>query len=928
MNTSVIPPKTFGIHTIENAIKSAAHEAPTSKTAQGAHLVLKNFFASWNHYTAPSLRAYILENVYDFPELEGCIDRDLVGPDRATWACLQPLAAALGFELYIAEVEYAAESLVMVEARPRNTAYGVEHRGFHNGYPEDENGSVSEWQSDHASEMDNTMAYHHRSALRYVHHSYVVNMSGMPVNVSLDLHLNNSAIINGKLDSGEPTKKTFAREDKYVLWSKTLILIIPRWSDIEISTGDIFRYTVNSLRASKSKSANEKETKFLDTLLLACTARESSLAYTFHHLSRQEATTAHRKHIKDLQMAFETVINVSMRWNDVDVFLRFAHACKIENYDGVIVDSAVLVSIYETIPTSWCKIKDLFADFVFNLPSNSMRTNFLEITVNVAREVGNFIIVKEWCKQQNHAMTASIKTLEVDEVDWMCGVIVHGDCVYFREMIFPQLQSQLYDAAVWMPLIEAIHNRRAENTATVNLAVTMCIQHAVEETPAYPRIRYDEDVYNPPGLRCGSRLDRFLGDPSAITKLVQLCIKVAHPDQCAVIFDRMALDSRLGFEEFASWKYYEALMLDMTSIADAHPELTPTFSIFFKSAISELLCHRKQAGQDEWEHVVTALRHCEDNDLAELFGSDFIASLEEHPIKVVARVLYDKFSATGSQSPLLEIVTRCLEEMVRNFLMIEAEISCAKLCLGCPTVRDRELYVNTKLAPLVFSLLSKMSRWNRRVTEPPFVTFFSDTVRLFARHCMPTMPSGLIPAEVLAFGCGTLACLQCKELQHFLCHSSQEVYHFTGIAKIRNHLEHQLHLSSALKHGVSFDIIKAGRSFTLEVYLIVHGKFAQQKQTGLDMLSALGDTAARCHVLTEAFDWVYGTIIGTCTPPAVLEESSHKRGADKLEAEASVLKRVQALDPRKEKRDGIKGESRVLSANFIIPMSIGGDDRG
>lgn len=134
---------------------------------------------------------------------------------------------------------------------------------------------------------------------------------------------------------------------------------MPRWSDLEITTGDIFRYAVNSLRASNSRTTNEKETEYLDTLLHACTAREVRLADPPHYLSRQEAETTRRKHIGDLQTAFQTVINVSMRWNDVDIFLRFAHACKIKNYDGVIVDSAALVSIYEAIPTSWCKLKDL-----------------------------------------------------------------------------------------------------------------------------------------------------------------------------------------------------------------------------------------------------------------------------------------------------------------------------------------------------------------------------------------------------------------------------------------------------------------------------------------------------------------------------------------------------------------------------------------
>lgn len=152
---------------------------------------------------------------------------------------------------------------------------------------------------------------------------------------------------------------SFASLIVLVVWVKSLILIVPKWSELEITTGDIFRYTVNSLRASNSRITNEKETKHLDTLLRASTAREVRLADSLRYGSWQEIETARRKHIGDLQTAFLTVIDVSMRWSDVDIFLRFAHACKVKSYDGVIVDSATLVAIYEAIPASWCKLKDL-----------------------------------------------------------------------------------------------------------------------------------------------------------------------------------------------------------------------------------------------------------------------------------------------------------------------------------------------------------------------------------------------------------------------------------------------------------------------------------------------------------------------------------------------------------------------------------------
>ncbi|KAK0190837.1 hypothetical protein F5146DRAFT_571772 [Armillaria mellea] len=335
----------------------------------------------------------------------------------------------------------------------------------------------------------------------------------------------------------------------------------------------------------------------------------------------------------------------------------------------------------------------------------------------------------------------------------------------------------------------------------------MSIRHAVDETLAYLCTPYNESVFHPPGLRCGSRLDRSLGDPSAITKLILLCIKVVHSDQCSILFNRMAPKNRLGSKGFASWKHYEPLVLDMASIADEHPELKPAFSIFFTNAISELVRHRKR---DEWEPVVVALKHCEDDHLAELFNPSFIASLEEDLIKVVARVLYDKASVAASQSAATPV-------SIIDLLDFAYGIGCGdtlsqdvlgELTFGTSTVRDEDSYVNTKLAPFFFGLFKKMSYWNRSFAEPPFFTFCADTLRLFARHCMPAKPAGSIPAEILAFGCGTPTCQQCKGLRHFLCLSSQEVYHFTGVDSIRNHLEYQLHLSSALKHGVSFDTVK------------------------------------------------------------------------------------------------------------------------
>ncbi|KAK0482106.1 hypothetical protein EDD18DRAFT_767749 [Armillaria luteobubalina] len=194
--------------------------------------------------------------------------------------------------------------------------------------------------------------------------------------------------------------------------------------------------------------------------------------------------------------------------------------------------------------------------------------------------------------------------------------------------------------------------------------------------------------------------------------------------------------------------------------------------------------------------------------------------------------------------------------------MSSTEMFCANSYLGFPPCAMK-ICMSIPNWHLSFSgLFRKVSYWNRRFAESSLATFCTDTPRLFARHCVQAPWVDLCGNPGIRWG--TPACLQCKDLWHFLCLTSQEIYQFIGVDGMRNQLEHQLRLI-CLKHGVSFDIIViAGRLFTLQVTkqssMTVHhdGKVAQQKQTSLDMLPALGDRAAQRHALSEAFDWVFG----------------------------------------------------------------------
>lgn len=69
--------------------------------------------------------------------------------------------------------------------------------------------------------------------------------------------------------------------------------------------------------------------------------------------------------------------------------------------------------------------------------------------------------------------------------------------------------------------------------------------------------------------------------------------------------------------------------------------------------------------------------------------------------------------------------------------------------------------------------------------------------------------------------------------------------------------------------------------------MVAAGNFVQQQQIGLAMLSGLGDIASQRGALGEDYEWVYGTIMGTCTPPPASEINSLKRNGHEYDKKSS-----------------------------------------
>ncbi len=91
-----------------------------------------------------------------------------------------------------------------------------------------------------------------------------------------------------------------------------------------------------------------------------------------------------------------------------------------------------------------------------------------------------------------------------------------------------------------------------------------------------------------PGAGAGYTEAKFSGDPAVITQLVQLCVDTANIDQCTVIFDRMK-----SGKEREAWKFYEAIVPDMTKVVETNSDLRHFSRVSSRTPFAKFLIREK-----------------------------------------------------------------------------------------------------------------------------------------------------------------------------------------------------------------------------------------------------------------------------------------------------------------------------------------------
>lgn len=222
--------------------------------------------------------------------------------------------------------------------------------------------------------------------------------------------------------------------------------------------------------------------------------------------------------------------------------------------------------------------------------------------------------VTAWQKIQNDFILSNLKTAQPDEVEWLTGVVKKHDINFFRNTsvtipfyylfstgteavlfrLLPQLRNQRYEKKFWFLFIEALNQEKSSiSTLEAAEAISLCVRYVVGETPAYPQKPYDFRDEDDMSRRCAGYTEaKFSGDPAVITQLVQLCVDTANIDQCTVIFDRMK-----SGKEREAWKFYEAIVPDMTKVVETNSDLRPLFKSFFENAVCKILDQRKDVSE-------------------------------------------------------------------------------------------------------------------------------------------------------------------------------------------------------------------------------------------------------------------------------------------------------------------------------------------
>ncbi|KAJ7226737.1 hypothetical protein GGX14DRAFT_385542 [Mycena pura] len=832
------------VYDIVHAITNAARvRCPTLSEMQGATQKLHNILLSWKQAAsgaAPELLACLLQHRYtQAPTFSA---KSLIGADALLVSHLRPLARKLKFSLYLAHVTAAVYIPVMEKLDDMDLVDYIE------------------------TEL------------------HVVDMSGMPVNVDLDLELED--FLRGPVIDGTPDHEKVENDRVMVtikLYKRTAILIWPKNTAIDggVSVGDVYDHALHVLQNSLTPAPTKQEAKVVDALLECC-------------------RTGHRN--GKMQKVMQTLRGSADRWNDVQLLLRALKVCRVDkNADLMGVEG--FVSAYQAF--GWGALKDFCGEVMVNDPSSTRRRALLSRFAQMGEEEGD-AEVSAWCTAQVDTLHRALGKIDASHIPWLMDVATTRGGDFFRDVMIPQLAAQKLDRAFWSAFSKELH-QNAVSTPSLALMRDICVSELVRGLPTFPNQEYSSWQ--------GTKARDFV----QVLEAIKLCIETKNDALCGEIFTKIRDAARSGYflPKFPPWIYYAELSpAVIEAMQSSPPNSAPdgVFLPFFVDVVESMVSGvrttsdgkkkiepcplsdpqkailaaavRKAGGisvlnqslgaagltAHDSSHLQTlALFIAKEFPRQQMSGSSDVQAYDELVINLVRAIIdtFDTATLVKTSDQLMSLVQFCFEVGARD--------QCERLLdrLGkLPAGASVEKHVSEVLLPFLPVLKQYLVAQGLDFLTDPYKKFAAAVVKMFAEKVSQRPWVVVSAAQIQAFGC---PCADCAKLRAFFvddqtCHIS-----FTRAKAGRTHLENVLRPVHGW--GVTMAWHKQPHNrFTVRacpypsrgVWLIASQvtKPASMMASvwakkGKTLLADLGDPATQAAILGGDYSWVHARIHGT-----------------------------------------------------------------
>ncbi|KAJ6546922.1 hypothetical protein B0H19DRAFT_1163045 [Mycena capillaripes] len=790
---------------------------------------------------APQFIACLLKTIYSH---SAAFDAScLRGADDLLVSVLQPLAEEQEVSLHLAHIEVTAKTTADCGDYDSSIAWNevesMADESFISSFREDQ-----------------------EEVLKITH---LMDLEGIPVEVE-GLRMDISDLINGSdATVYEPDSTTFdtceVRELILPLretYKRTVLFLWPESSSsLTVTLGDVREPAWNVLSTSNSATPTCKEKNHVESVIQwSRTAQQDLELFRVLYLIR-----------KSTERAMEAC-NVHQKIELIG-YEGFVSACR---------------------RFGWNALRDFCTLAVTNERSKIYRWELIMCLSDLAL-ADHLMDIQVWCQWQQCAMLRSLHQLDPQDVEWLVDVSIIGGAD-----LWPQVEVQwLPVAQFWAPFLRQLHCNRTRIAPSDPDTVCSLVHHALEGIVA------ELDAF-PINTVNGAQQANW----QIILSVINLCLDTDQLALCTIIGQNMRNKAKSGgySPQFLPWTYYLEITRGLEHSFSVRPErlaYVNGLGLFFEDLLVFALSPMRSEGgrlvfpctltPPILTNLMTAAKR--------VGGATFLRGLFEIQPEILHRdrdslrelarsiIADSRPSDTSAVYPDYRSITSLIVDAAGDTFQVEYDghsevLDLIDFCLEVeapPTTYERFLmrvlsppegttlvqHLSKVLVPLLSNLLDTVAHRKTDFKNSAFERFAATVIRQFAENCMPMKPSRPVPVQQLhAIGCQE-GCKDCMLVKDFAL-DGQDVIQIRRPQDERSHLERQLKRYGFDAFGFTWETIKGGRPYILQIKkpdnIVVFGMWRASHLTGMEMLTILGSTDEQRRVLGEDYDRVLAAIEG------------------------------------------------------------------